>query len=251
MWTSTSLVSLNQNSQQIVNNDALKLESNFPSKSKLNSKNSLDIKTTSPESNYKTYNSKKDKFDLLNIAEDLVSYEILSANNLKLDEGSNDDEVGIKLFSIDPPSKPLGDTININVNTYESDETDVTSNKHEGKSETYKHDFDWFNYDIPLKKEFDEFCKRWWGKEGMKDGLSDGSGRNYVPNDKWKHLEFERNNPIRAKQDFIGEYGLSIGDNDFEYMCDYLLSKDGPFNVTNDEGKLEVMKYKLIGRPFE
>ncbi|GJU53143.1 hypothetical protein Tco_0827937 [Tanacetum coccineum] len=85
----------------------------------------------------------------------------------------------------------------------------------------------------------------------MKDKLSNGSWSNYLPNDEWKLLKFERNNPICAKQDCIGEYGLSINDNDFEYMCDYLLSKDAPVTVTNKEGRLELKKYKLIGTPRE
>ncbi|GKF70025.1 hypothetical protein Tco_0203082 [Tanacetum coccineum] len=49
----------------------------------------------------------------------------------------------------------------------------VTNNEHEGKSETFKKDFIWFNCDTPLEKGFDEFCQRWWGKDGMKDELCD------------------------------------------------------------------------------
>ncbi|GJU71728.1 hypothetical protein Tco_1263133 [Tanacetum coccineum] len=79
----------------IVYNDALKLESNFPSESELKTETNLDIMTSSPEFNYETYTSKaerktfkkrfskKEKFNLLEIAEDLFSYEIPSANNLK------------------------------------------------------------------------------------------------------------------------------------------------------------------------
>ncbi|GJS91721.1 hypothetical protein Tco_0774357 [Tanacetum coccineum] len=80
------------------------------------------------------------------------------------------------------------------------------------------------------------------------DGLSDGGWSNYVPHDEWKLLEFKRNNPIHAKQDCIGEYG--VDDNDFEYMCDYLLSNDEPFTVSNEEGRLKV-KCKLFGTPRE
>ncbi|GJS22735.1 hypothetical protein Tco_0451367 [Tanacetum coccineum] len=127
----------------------------------------------------------------------------------------------------------------------------VTSNEHEGKSKTFKNDFDWFNCDTPLKKGFDEFCKCWWGKEGMKDKLSDGSWSNYVPNDEWKLLEFERNSPIRAKQDCIGEYGLSIDDNDFKYMCDYLLSNDGPSFMKDTDERIEEKRCKLVRTPWE
>ncbi|GJX22398.1 hypothetical protein Tco_0226843 [Tanacetum coccineum] len=39
----------------------------------------------------------------------------------------------------------------------------------QGKSEELEHwdkDFKWFNGDTPIRKEFDEFCERWWGKNG-------------------------------------------------------------------------------------
>nr|GFB34577.1 hypothetical protein [Tanacetum cinerariifolium] len=72
------------------------------------------------------------------------------------------------------------------------------------------------------------------GKEGTMDRLSDWGWSNYVPRGEWKLLEFKRNNPIHAKQDCIGEYG--VDDNDFEYMCDYMLSNDEPFTVSNKEG---------------
>ncbi|GKF62751.1 hypothetical protein Tco_0182805, partial [Tanacetum coccineum] len=45
--------------------------------------------------------SKKEKFNILNIAEDLFSYEIPYANNLQLDKGNDDDKIGIKRFSRD------------------------------------------------------------------------------------------------------------------------------------------------------
>ncbi|GJV93817.1 hypothetical protein Tco_1541630 [Tanacetum coccineum] len=81
----------------IVYNDALKLESKFPFESKLKSETSLDVKTSSLEFNY------------------LFSYEILSVNYLKLDEGSDGDEVGVKQFSMNSPCKPLGDAFDINI----------------------------------------------------------------------------------------------------------------------------------------
>ncbi|GJU50831.1 hypothetical protein Tco_1220386 [Tanacetum coccineum] len=72
-----------------------------------------------------------------------------------------------------------------------------------------------------------------WGKKGMKDQLSDGGWSNYLPNDEWKLLEFKRNNPIHTKQDCIGKYELLIDEDDFDYMCDYLLSKDAPLFMNN------------------
>nr|GEY20152.1 hypothetical protein [Tanacetum cinerariifolium] len=83
--------------------------------------------------------------------------------------------------------------------------------------------------------------------EGMKEKLSDGGWSNYVANDAWKLLEFERNNPIQANPDCIGDYGLMINDNDFKYMCDYLLSKYEPFTINKEEGRLEEKRCKLLG----
>ncbi|GJU22840.1 hypothetical protein Tco_1156182 [Tanacetum coccineum] len=85
----------------------------------------------------------------------------------------------------------------------------------------------------------------------MKDLVSNGGSRNYVPNDEWKLLEFERNNPICTKQNCIVEYELFIDDNDFDYMCDYLFSKDTPLFMNNMDEKLEERKCELVGTPRE
>ncbi|GKD64315.1 hypothetical protein Tco_1306423, partial [Tanacetum coccineum] len=189
--------------------------------------------------------SKKEKFNLLNIAEDLFSYEIPSANNLKLDERSDGDEIGVKKFSMDPSCKPLDDALDIN---------NVTSNEFERKSrkfDSFKNDLDWFKYDTPIKKGFDEFCKCWWGKEGIKEELSDGGWSNCVPNDEWKHLEVMKNDPNQASRECIREYGVMINDNDFKYMCDYLLSKDKSSFMNDIAERIEEKRYKLVGTPSE
>ncbi|GJU73850.1 hypothetical protein Tco_1265255 [Tanacetum coccineum] len=271
----------------IIYNDALKVEPNFLSKPKLNCNGNLDNMTSSPEFNYKIYKSKverkslkkwfskKEKFNILNIDKDLFSYEIPSANNLQLDKGNDDDKIGVELFSIDSLNKPMGDTIDISFNTYVSDEAylyfnlnfidsfipnletskgrmeKVTGNEHEGKSETFMNDFDWFNCDTPLEKGFDEFCQRWWGKKGMKDELSDGGWSSYVPTDEWKLLELEKNNPNQINQDCMGEYGLMVDDNKFDFMCDYLLSKDALVFMSDKNKRVKEKKCKLIGMPRE
>ncbi|GJZ77003.1 hypothetical protein Tco_0641675 [Tanacetum coccineum] len=145
-----------------------------------------------------------------------ITTHIPFANNLKPDEGSDADEVGFKQFSMNSPRKPL----------------DLENNVGDDQ------------------KGFDEFCKSWWMKRET-ESLSNDGWSNYVPNDEWNLLEFERNNPIQAKPDCISKYGLLIDDNDFEYMCDYLLSKDEPFTVSNEEVRLEDKKCKLIGTPHE
>ncbi|GJY05471.1 hypothetical protein Tco_0371411 [Tanacetum coccineum] len=66
-----------------------------------------------------------------------------------------------------------------------------------------------------------------------------------------KRVDFGKNNSNQVNQDYIGEYGLMIDDDDFEYTCDYLLSKDAPFTIDNEEGRLEETRYKLLGTPHE
>ncbi|GJY98338.1 hypothetical protein Tco_0515248 [Tanacetum coccineum] len=114
----------------IVYNDALKLESDFSSKTEINPNGNLENETSLPECNY----------------------EIPSANNLQLDKGND----GVKIYA-------------------------------------------------------------------------------------------QRNNPILANQDCIGDYELMIDDNYFEYMCDYFLSKDEPFTKNKEEGRLEEKRCKLLG----
>nr|GEW09392.1 UBN2 domain-containing protein [Tanacetum cinerariifolium] len=129
----------------------------------------------------------------------------------------------------------------------------VTDDKYKGKLKTLdlsKNEFNWFKCDTPLEKGFDEFYRCWWMKREKED-LSDGGRINYVPNDEWKRLELEKNNLNQANQECIGEYGPMIDDNDFEYMCDYLLSKDAPFTMNNEEGRLEEKRYKLLRTPNE
>ncbi|GJX99803.1 hypothetical protein Tco_0356822 [Tanacetum coccineum] len=84
-----------------------------------------------------------------------------------------------------------------------------------------------------------------------KEKLSDDGQSNYMPIDEWKCLELEKNKSNQTNLECIGEYGLMIDDDDFEYMCDYLLSKDEPFTVSNEARRLEEKKCKLIGTPQE
>ncbi|GJU35254.1 hypothetical protein Tco_1183608 [Tanacetum coccineum] len=106
-------------------------------------------------------------------------------------------------------------------------------------------DFNFFKCDTPFEKGFDEFCQRWWMKIEKKE-LSDSGWSNYVPNDEWKRLEVEKNDSNQANQECMGEYGPMIYENDFEYMCDYLLSKDAPFTINNDEGRLEETRAGIL-----
>ncbi|GKB26607.1 hypothetical protein Tco_0866008 [Tanacetum coccineum] len=100
----------------IVYDDALKTESNFSSKPELNPGLTNDInlenKKSLPECNYEKYDSKaerkalkkwfskKENFNILNIAEYLFSYEIPSANNLQLNKGNDDDKIEMPLNTI-------------------------------------------------------------------------------------------------------------------------------------------------------
>ncbi|GJW98551.1 hypothetical protein Tco_0180359, partial [Tanacetum coccineum] len=96
-----------------------------------------------------------------------------------------------------------------------------------------------------------QFCH--FGLKEEKES-SDGGWSNYVPNDEWKSLELKKindSNTIRGNQECIGEYELMIDDNDFEYTCDYLLSKDATFVVDKEKERLEEKMYKLLGMPYE
>ncbi|GKD18297.1 hypothetical protein Tco_1207455 [Tanacetum coccineum] len=88
-------------------------------------------------------------------------------------------------------------------------------------------------------------------KDGMKDELKDGGWSNYMPNDEWKCLELEKDNPKQANEECISEYGIMIDHNDFEYMCDHLLSNDAPFFLNYTNERLEEIRFKLVGTPHE
>nr|GEY09495.1 hypothetical protein [Tanacetum cinerariifolium] len=84
-----------------------------------------------------------------------------------------------------------------------------------------------------------------------KGELSDSGWSNYMPNDEWKRLELEKNNSYQANQEYNCKHGLMIDDDDIEYVCDYLLSKDAPFTMDNKEGIFEENRFKLLGTPCE
>ncbi|GKD94315.1 zinc finger, CCHC-type containing protein, partial [Tanacetum coccineum] len=102
---------------KVYNWESAKYESDFSSKPALNSELinnvNLENKTSLPEHDYEEYNfkaerkalkkrfSKKEKINILNIGEDLLSYEITFADNLQLDKGNDDDKIGVKQFSRD------------------------------------------------------------------------------------------------------------------------------------------------------
>ncbi|GJY04316.1 hypothetical protein Tco_0370256 [Tanacetum coccineum] len=68
----------------------------------------------------------------------------------------------------DKESFPNG-TFTTNVIVMIHSAKDKMDNQRPGKSRELEHwdkDFKWFNGDTPIRKEFDEFCERWWGKNG-------------------------------------------------------------------------------------
>ncbi|GJS20459.1 retrovirus-related pol polyprotein from transposon TNT 1-94 [Tanacetum coccineum] len=91
-------------------------------------------------------------------------------------------------------------------------------NKLTGKSMEFdlsNHDYDWFKFDAPIGKGFDQFCKRWWGNEDIKEELDDGSG-------------------------------VLSG-----HLFDYLLAKDGSSFMDVEKEEMERMKSMMIGTPSE
>ncbi|GKC15312.1 hypothetical protein Tco_1012094 [Tanacetum coccineum] len=64
----------------------------------------------------------------------------------------------------------------------------------QGKSRELKHwdkDFKWFNGDTPIRKEFDEFCERWWGKNGKNKEPKEENWSSYSPHEEWKRMQLE------------------------------------------------------------
>ncbi|GJR61554.1 retrovirus-related pol polyprotein from transposon TNT 1-94 [Tanacetum coccineum] len=64
-------------------------------------------------------------------------------------------------------------------------------------------------------------------------------------------IELEKDDPSQECQEGIGEYGLMINDEDYEYMCDYLLAKDAPSFMDDMDERFEEKKPSLIGTPSE
>nr|GEU51341.1 hypothetical protein [Tanacetum cinerariifolium] len=83
------------------------------------------------------------------------------------------------------------------------------------------------------------------------DELSNGAWSTYVPNDEWKSMERERNDPKQGSQDSIGEYGLVINGNDLEHMCNYLLAKDALSFMNDMDERFDKKKLSLIGTPSD
>ncbi|GJU07320.1 hypothetical protein Tco_1123750 [Tanacetum coccineum] len=101
-----------------------------------------------------------------------------------------------------------------------------SSNKLKGKSMKFdlsKNDYDWFKFDAPIGKGFDQFCKD----------------------------ELEKMPPSDASYECIGEYRLMINDDDLEHMFDYLLAKDGLSFMEVEKEEMEGKKSKMIGTPNE
>ncbi|GKA93945.1 hypothetical protein Tco_0815931 [Tanacetum coccineum] len=207
----------------IVYNDTLKLKSDLSSEPSLNYDINLKSETSLLECNFEKCNfkaerkslkkrfSKKEKFDILNIGENLFSYDT-PANNLQFYKGNDNDKLDIRELSMNSSVELLRATNNTNMNTY-----------------------------VDMSNKLREICYETINR----------CPSNYVPNDEWKRLELKKNNSKQANQECIGEYEPMIDDNDFEYMCDYLLSKDAPFAMDDEKERLEEKKYKPLGTPHE
>ncbi|GJU75137.1 hypothetical protein Tco_1272207 [Tanacetum coccineum] len=124
----------------------------------------------------------------------------------------------------------------------------ATNNECREISETLMSNFDWFNTDTPLEKGFDEFCKSWWVYK-EKENASNGGWNDYKTYEEWKLMELEKSKPKHDNHECIGKYELMIDDHDFDYMCDYLLSNDGPFFMNEEKERVDEGKYKLVGTP--
>ncbi|GJW08429.1 hypothetical protein Tco_1570852 [Tanacetum coccineum] len=273
----------------IVYNDALKLKPDPSFNQIFNHGIFLENETSSPESIFKDRKSKaerktlrkrfskKKKFNILNISEDLFSCDIPSTGNLGFDKRDDCYKIGMENFSKKDPIDAYGNETNEfrgidNESTIKTFMVEVftmklhigTTSRNRMKNESCnklkrksmefdlsKNGYDWFKFDAPIGKGLDQFCKRWLGKEDIKEELDDGKWSTYVPSEEWKRLELEMILPSNASYECIGEYGLMINDEDLEYMFDYLLATDGPSFMEVEMEEMEGMKYKMAGTPCD
>ncbi|GKA60468.1 hypothetical protein Tco_0759875 [Tanacetum coccineum] len=106
-----------------------------------------------------------------------------------------------------------------------------------------------FSHDTPIRKEFDEFCERWWGKNGKNKEPKEENWSSYSPHEEWKRMQLEKESPNQRAKDCIGEYEMTINKKDLEYMTDYLFSKYGPSFMHDVNQDFEKDTNKLIESP--
>ncbi|GJY61744.1 hypothetical protein Tco_0462401 [Tanacetum coccineum] len=82
-----------------------------------------------------------------------------------------------------------------------------------------------------------------------KENASNGGWNDYKTHEEWKLIKLEKSKPKHDNHECIRKYELMIDDQDFDYMCDYLLSNDGPFFMNEEKERVDEGKYKLVGTP--
>ncbi|GJV23848.1 hypothetical protein Tco_1376543 [Tanacetum coccineum] len=102
-------------------------------------------------------------------------------------------------------------------------------------AEIFKIEMDIFIFKTSPCKEFKEFNhlfhidvdleEYWWGKK-EKEESSEDAWRNYLPNDEWEHSNQEW---------FVDHEPIDDDDDDIENLDDYLIPKDTPYYVDEEE----------------
>ncbi|GKF17674.1 hypothetical protein Tco_0062592, partial [Tanacetum coccineum] len=77
----------------------------------------------------------------------------------------------------------------------------------------------------------------WWGKK-EKEESSEDAWRNYLPNDEWEHSNQEW---------FVDHEPIDDDDDDIENLDDYLIPKDTPYYVDEEEEGFKERNSKLLG----
>ncbi|GJS73944.1 retrotransposon protein, putative, ty1-copia subclass [Tanacetum coccineum] len=205
----------------IVFNDAVKTNHNISSEPTVSllddNQIDFDFVISYDESDEEDYTFTYDK--------NLFSYKLVSVNDLKSNLDSYDNKIDIETPLVDVSNNSLDDDTKINVSVDSSafDENIVTNHdmpikpftshdrmekatcntnkKNNIESDSFKNDFEWFKHDTPLIDGFDEFCKRWWGKENPQND----SWTAYNPNEEWKKIELEKDDPRQECQEVKGK----------------------------------------------
>ena len=119
------------------------------------------------------------------------------------------------------------------------------------ESKHEKMDFDWFDSNGEIGKEFDKFCKQWWGEKGKDKEPKEEDWISYSPHEEWKRLQLEKENPYKGENDCIGEYELMIDENDLGYMFDCVLDKDEKHFMESGYDGSDAKKFEMVETPSE
>nr|GFC00118.1 hypothetical protein [Tanacetum cinerariifolium] len=151
-----------------------------------------------------SYDESDDEDYTFTYGKNSFSYILVSVNDLKSNSDSYENEINIETPLVDVSNNSLDDDTDINVSAdcsafgedivtnYMMKKATCNTNMEKNMEfDSFKNDFEWFKHHTPLVDGFDEFYKRWWGKEN----LWNDSWTTYNPNDEWEKIELEKDDP--------------------------------------------------------